>query len=218
MTPQQKQKTTLLIGGFAWILCLQYFVAQILVANAWTTPFSLRNNYISDLGNTACAVTSQGYVCSPLHGLMNAAFVLQGLLMIVGALAFAMVYRANKLAVIGFAGLALAGVGTVLVGFVPENYMSPLHGLGAILAFLAGNLGVLFIGLGHTTRSRKFDVYTIVMGSIALVAFALFISKIFLGLGVGGMERTTSYAQVIWMISFGAYALGSHGPLQNNVN
>ncbi len=205
MTPTQKRKAALLTGSFAWILCLQYFMAQIVVANAWTVPFSLRNNYISDLGSTACAVTSQGYVCSPLHGLMNASFVLQGLLMLAGALAFAFAYRANKLAVVGFAGLALAGLGTILVGLVPENYMSPLHGAGAILAFVIGNLGVLFVGLARATRSRVFDVYTVAMGAIALVAFILFASKIFLGLGVGGMERVTSYAQVTWMISFGVY-------------
>lgn len=126
--------------------------------------------------------------------------------MVAGAVAFMLAYRANKLAVAGFMGLALAGMGTVLVGFVPENHMSPLHGLGAILAFVVGNLGVLLVGLARTTRSRGFDAYTVAMGFIALAAFALFASKVFLGLGIGGMERVTSYLQVVWMVSFGVYA------------
>ena len=38
------------VGALAWVLAAQFFVAQAVVQSAWTTPFSLRENYISDLG------------------------------------------------------------------------------------------------------------------------------------------------------------------------
>jgi len=43
-------------GGAIWILAtLQYAIVQVIVASAWHHPaYSWLNNYISDLGNTAC--------------------------------------------------------------------------------------------------------------------------------------------------------------------
>ncbi len=40
----------LLIGALCWILCLEWFVSQAIAQAAWTTPYSLFKNYISDLG------------------------------------------------------------------------------------------------------------------------------------------------------------------------
>ena len=42
-------------GGLAWIAgTVVYFVAQPVVASAWSPGYSWLHNYISDLGNTAC--------------------------------------------------------------------------------------------------------------------------------------------------------------------
>ena len=49
-------------GAFAWILTVQFFVAQGVVQSAWTTPFSLAHNMISDLareGMTMICVTHE---------------------------------------------------------------------------------------------------------------------------------------------------------------
>ncbi|HSX36909.1 MAG TPA: hypothetical protein VLG13_02205, partial [Patescibacteria group bacterium] len=43
-----------LIGPLVWVLSVQYFVAQLLVASSWPLAYSWRRNLISDLGNTAC--------------------------------------------------------------------------------------------------------------------------------------------------------------------
>ena len=42
---------------------------------------------------------------------------------------------------------------------------------------------------------------------IGLVALSFFLKNVYLGLGIGGMERIVSYPQTIWMIVFGAYVL-----------
>ena len=49
-------------------------------------PYSRRTGCISDLGAVGCGIFDGRDVCSPLHLLMNASFVVQGLGMLVGAL------------------------------------------------------------------------------------------------------------------------------------
>src|SRR5215213_175850 len=75
-------------AGVIWVCAAQFFLAQVIAQSRWTTPFSLATNYISDLGNTTCglypAVTGK-YVCSPWHTVMNTSFVLQGVIILVGA-------------------------------------------------------------------------------------------------------------------------------------
>ncbi len=42
-------------GGAVFIVStIQYGIAQIVAASAWTPAYSWSNNFISDLGNTAC--------------------------------------------------------------------------------------------------------------------------------------------------------------------
>src|SRR4029077_8587406 len=79
---------TVWLGAIVWVLAVQFFVAQIVVQSAWVTPFSLTQNFISDLGNTDCGPyppDSGMYVCSPWHTWMNASFILLGLIILVGA-------------------------------------------------------------------------------------------------------------------------------------
>src|SRR5271154_1655168 len=82
-----------LIGPAIWILSIQYFIIQFIVAAAWQAPYSWRFNTISDLGNSACVVYGGRTVCSPLHGLMNASFILLGITMATGAM---LIYQGFK--------------------------------------------------------------------------------------------------------------------------
>src|SRR4029450_761647 len=75
-------------GAIVWILAIQFFIAQIFVQSAWTTPFSLTANFISDLGNTTCGPYPAGsgnYVCSPWHAGMNTSFIVFGVIILLGA-------------------------------------------------------------------------------------------------------------------------------------
>ena len=187
-----------------WILSVQYFVVQIIVANSWTTPFSVQNNPISDLGNTVCGEYSGRYVCSPMHDLMNISFVVLGLTMIWGSLLFARQYMKEPWVKFGLYLLALSGLGTILVGLYPENTIASLHVIGATLPFLLGNIALIILGL-KLDIPKALRVYTIASGSLALFALALFLSGSYLGLGHGGMERLVAYPQTIWMIVYGIY-------------
>lgn len=197
------------IGPGMWILSLQYFAVQIVVASHWTYSYSILKNTISDLGNTNCGIYSGRYVCSPLHNLMNASFIILGLFMAMGALLIYQEFKETKLALTGFSFMLLAGIGTALVGVFPENTISILHIIGAFLPFFIGNLGIVILGYALNVP-KSLRIFTLFVGIITLMALALFYAHSYFGIGIGGMERITAYPQTLWLIVFGLYISKNH--------
>lgn len=193
------------LGSILWILSVQYFVVQILVAGAYDGQFSLAHNTISDLSNTACAVYGDRSVCSPWHWLMNASFILLGLTQLLGALLFYLSGKSRR-NLIGYGFLMLAGIGTIIVGLYPENATGPMHALGAALPFVLGNIALVVLSF-KSKFPTWLKYYSILSGSIGLAALVLFMTKNYLGIGLGGMERVVAYPQTIWMIIVGTYYL-----------
>ena len=193
-----------LVGPVFWIATVHYFVVQIITAAYWLTPFSYKHNVISDLGNTMCGEYAGRFVCSPLYTWMNASFILLGFLMIAGSTLIHEGFRRNAGSAIAFTCMAMAGFGTILVGVFPENTIASLHGLGALLAFLVGNIAIVLFGFVLGLHGW-FKYYTILSGVIALIALGLFYTGTYLGLGEGGMERIVAYPQTLWLIVFGVY-------------
>jgi hypothetical membrane protein len=194
-----------LAGPIFWALSIQYFVAQVVVARAWSYPYSVAHNTISDLGNTVCSLYRGSVVCSPRHVWMNLSFVALGISMIAGSVLLGRILSKNAVSAAGFACMSLAGVGTVLVGLFPENTVSALHIIGAALTFLLGNVALLLFGFA-LEMPRSLRYCTVASGIIALAALALFVTHAYLGLGIGGMERITAYPQTLWLTVFGVYA------------
>jgi len=199
-----------LLGPLVWVLSVQYFVAQLVVATHWPVKYSWSKNVISDLGNTACGAYSGRYVCSPEHALMNASFILLGLTMALGSLLIYTEFRRTRASLIGFSLMALAGFGTVLVGLFPENTVAPMHYSGAFLAFALGNLSIVILSLALRRETDMLRLFSLLTGVLALTAFGMFLLHIYLGLGQGGMERLVSYPQAIWLTLFGLYMFRSH--------
>ncbi len=172
----------------------------------WMQPrYSYGFNVISDLGNTVCGQYFDRYVCSPGYLYFNASLVLLGVTMLIGS---ALLYRAgnrSRLSRTAFFLMGLSGVGTLLVGLFPENTISLLHGLGAILALGVGNVALIIFAFALTQTNRIFRIYTLLTGVVALSAFVLFILRIDLGLGAGGIERIAGHPQTIWLTVFGMY-------------
>ncbi len=165
------------IGGWAQLSVVQYFVAEAAVIAAWSgpEPYSRTTGFISDLGAVSCGIYEDRAVCSPLHLLMNASFVVQGLALVLGALFL----TAGLLSVAARPGVqarrfravaggspqtrvltvpwilavtiriltGVAGVGTVIVGLVPEDLGSPWHFAGALMFFIAGGFALLLLGV-----------------------------------------------------------------------
>ena len=192
-------------GPFLYLSSAQYFLAQLITAQRYEPRYSWLHNTISDLGSTSCSLRSVGH-CSPLHALMNSSFVVLGVTMIIGSVLICRFLESNPWTVVGFVALTISGVGTALVGFMPENRAPVLHAIAAALPFLVGNLGVAILA-GSLRMSPAFRLYTWLSGLGPLVALGFFVGQDFLGLGRGGMERVVAYPQTIWLMVFGSYLL-----------
>jgi hypothetical membrane protein len=52
-----------------------------------------------------------------------------------------------------------------------------------------------------------FSAVTVILGLMSLGSLALFIARMDLGLGVGGMERMIAYPILMWGAGFGGYLI-----------
>lgn len=212
-------------GGIALVASAQYLIAEQVVSAAWTSaPYSFGDNYISDLGVPECLVLTDRVVCSPQWLLMDAAFVLQGII------AFVAVWQLAWLLPRVWRWLATAlgavyGVGMVLVGTFPGSIAEDLggdatraaiHGIGALLAIGGGLVWMLVAGLGMLARRWRgvgiLSLVLVAIGAVGLVGLALLPSTpgADLGLGVGGIERLAVYPIVAWLILMGLSAVLVH--------
>ncbi|MHA7291410.1 DUF998 domain-containing protein [Arthrobacter sp. MDT3-24] len=177
------------IGAWSVLSVLQYFVAETAVIGAWAgpVPYDRRTGYISDLGAVNCGIYDGRDVCSPLHWLMNASFLVQGLGMLLGAL----LLGSGLLCVAARAGARVqparrkpwlaavcvriltgaAGAGTMVVGLVPEDAGSAFHFIGAVVYFLAGAAALVVLGI-LWLRQTPLGWLVLVCGLVSLAALA----------------------------------------------
>lgn len=205
-------------GAICYVIAtLQYVVAQLVVQARWTTPYSWSQNFISDLGNTACGTFavphgSPHYVCSPGHAVMNASFVLSGVLLVAGTILLWAYWPRGKAATVGSVLLIVAGAGKILTGIVPENTQLSLHLLGAFNIPLA-ELGVVLISVSLLHIQRTVGLVGVALGIVGLAGSMLSTAAqiagpaLFLGLGPGGMERVGGYPANLWMLLIGIAVL-----------
>lgn len=199
-----------LLGPLIWVATIEYFLIQLVVAADWKFAYSWRYNTISDLGNTVCGAYNTRLICSPLHGLMNSAFILLGSLMAIGSLLIYQEFKESRGSLVGFTMMAIAGIGTIIVGLFPENTVSWLHFFGAVLPFGIGNLSLLVLARYLYKVGRPMKIYTALTGIVALIALGFFLSSHYGPLGIGGVERLVAYPQTVWLIVFGSYMTRSH--------
>jgi len=204
-------------GAAAWILGVsQYLACQLIAANRWSTPYSWKNNFISDLGNTACGPFSvphgePAYVCSPAHTLMNVSFVLAGVLTAVGALLLRPLWRHSRAVRAGVVLWVIAGFGKIIVGLVPENTNINLHLLGAFNLPL-GSIAILLLSRASGDLPKPWRIAGVLLACVGLFGTVLSIAgqqghDAYLGTGVGGSERLAGYPANLWCLLIGLLAL-----------
>jgi hypothetical membrane protein len=192
------------LGLILYVTTIQYFAVQLVVARQWRPPYSLSRDTISDLGNTACGTWNARYVCSPFHNLMNASFVVLGITMTLGSVLISRSFAHGRASKAGFAAMAIAGLGVIMVGFFPENSVSALHGLGAAIPFVLGNASLIILALS-LKMPAPLRLYLFISGLVALLGLAAYASSHDLGLGEGGIERVVAYPQTLCLIVMGCY-------------
>ncbi|WP_216319022.1 DUF998 domain-containing protein [Deinococcus aestuarii] len=200
-------------GAALWVVgALQFLAAHLIVQTAWSAPYRWSANNISDLGNVRCGPWGDPPrdVCSPLHGLMNVSFAVQGAALLLGALLLWTCWRPTRASRAGRVLLLAGGAGWVAAGLFPADVNENLHVLGAVLIFFAGNLGLLLAGPAFAGRpGLALPRLGALLGAAGLLGMGLLFGGQFLGLGMGGMERVTVFPLQVWTLLAGSAVLGT---------
>jgi len=187
---------------------VQFFVMHFIVKAAWTEPrYSWWSNYISDLGAVHCAPVLGNDVCSPLHVGMNAAFALQGILLLLGTALTARAWARSARPGAWQVMVAVTGLSWVVIGAIPEDVNLTGHSIGALPIFVIGNIALIIAGASKSTRSRPATrKAALALGIIGLLGFgltAIAIADPAGAIGIGIAERVTVFPLQAWAVVAG---------------
>ncbi|MFF7653966.1 DUF998 domain-containing protein [Streptomyces sp. NPDC007983] len=205
------------IGAAAWIVgAAQFLAVQLIAGSRWRTPYSWRDNNISDLGNVHCGMWDDSrprYVCSPLHGLMNTSFAVQGVLLLLGTLLTAVHWGRGRMTRAARILFAVNSGAWILVGLVPADVDEDLHVLGALLIMGVGNIGLLLAGCAprHSLFGRA-RVAAYGIGAAAVTTAWMFFTQHDPGIGLGGLERVAAFGPQLWTLVMALAVLRAPGP------
>jgi len=202
-----------------WIVAAAvYLVAEAVSATAFP-GYSYATNYISDLGVPDVGTFQGRAIDSPLHVVMNGAFVVHGVLFALAAILTVRGGAWRPRAARTFVGLALVhAVGIVLVGLFPgsqtnaDNGLIVFHVLGAAMAMIAGNASAIVAGLTLRRESPGWlGSASIALGVVGLVGLVMLLvdsnSTAISLLPDGVWERAAVYAILVWELLVGVTAL-----------
>jgi hypothetical membrane protein len=211
MTIARRRTFQIRAGALLLVLgTVQFFAAHVIAQSAWPTPYSATTNYISDLGAVTCVSKPGDAVCSPLHAVMNTAFVLQGLALIGGTVLTAAAWAASAGRRVWQGLVVAAGVSWIVVGLVPEDVNGAIHAAGALPGFVVSNVALLVAGASTSTRSHRMARRAaLVLGLVGVTGFALLGALRWSDrpVGVGAAERAVVFPLQIWALVVGAALL-----------
>ncbi len=175
-------------GLLLFVGIAQYAIIGLTIAEAaYPDPpgYSVSKNAISDLG------------VAPALPIFDPSIILVGLLVLAVAWFLFRAFRDRILSIVA----ALAGVGAIAVGVFTEDF-GVIHSLVSAWTFV-------FIALSAIIAMRvvrpPFRYISVILGVLSLIALGLYISKTYLGLGPGGMERMIVWPILVWGLAFGGY-------------
>jgi hypothetical membrane protein len=178
--------TNKILAGIMVFLGTSLFLFGIIISEARYPGYHV-SSVISDLG------------VGPTAWLFNSSVFIFGIFLIISAYLLLNIGTNRYFTAL----LGLAGLGAVLVGLIPETQGAP-HVFAAVMVFIFGGLCAI---TGYSVFRGPFSIISPFLGIIALIATILLASGIYLGLGMGGMERMIAYPLIIWGFGAGAYLM-----------
>ena len=208
----KENKKIINIGALIFLINGLFYLTGEYVA-ALGTGYSLKEvylrNFISSLGvypNLIVEGVPVGF--SKLAIIMNIDFIVTGIGFLVAYyfLIFKML-KSKKYSLLYLITPVLFAVGSVLVGVYQGGVPSEdgLHGLGARLSFLGGNLTLIISG-GSLFKNRKgYSIVSIILGLIGLISASFMNNALTNNLSevVAIYERLTVYPITIWQLMTG---------------
>lgn len=198
------------VAGIILLFGFVYLTFELVAAMAWTDPpYDWARNFISDLGFSDCATVDGDRICSPLHPLMNAGFLVQGTVFTIGSILVGRLildpgFWRRVVTVL----MVTSGVGTFFVGVFHQSLalsaagLNWLHLLAATLAIGAGNIGIVLLGALaiRSVEWRFYGIAVLVIGVVGLVASVLLALGVDPGIGIGTVERIAVYPLNTWTV------------------
>ncbi len=190
------------VAGILLALAGVIFLMGVITAEAtYPDVYTTHDNEISDLGATR---PPDSIIRQPSARIFNTTMLATGALILASAWSVRAAFGSRRTTI----SMALLGIGVLGVGIFPGN-RAPMHGLFAMLAFVAGGLACI---LSARVQEGMFRWLSRGLGVVALgsLVVALFSDStpIWDELGDGGVERWIAYPVALWMVAFGAYLCG----------
>lgn len=208
----KEDKKIINIGALIFLINGLFYLTGEYVA-ALGTGYSLKEvylrNFISSLGvypNLIVEGVPVGF--SKLAIIMNIDFIVTGIGFLVAYyfLIFKML-KSKKYSLLYLITPVLFAVGSVLVGVYQGGVPSEdgLHGLGARLSFLGGNLTLIISGVSLFKNRKGYSIVSIILGLIGLISASFMNNALTNNLSevVAIYERLTVYPITIWQLMTG---------------
>ena len=208
----KENKKIINIGALIFLINGLFYLTGEYVA-ALGTGYSLKEvylrNFISSLGvypNLIVEGVPDGF--SKFAIIMNIDFIVTGIGFLVAYyfLIFKML-KSKKYSLLYLITPVLFAVGSVLVGVYQGGVPSEdgLHGLGARLSFLGGNLTLLISGVSLFKNKKGYSIVSIILGLIGLISAGFINNALTNNLTevVAIYERLTVYPITIWQLMTG---------------
>ena len=173
------------VAGALFFVAASQFVIGLIVSEAIYPGYSVSANYISDLGVGASSM------------IFNSSIFLLGFLVLIGAYFLQRVFNFKFLTLL----LVLTALGAMGVGVFTEN-SGRIHWVVSLITFLFGGLSSV---TSFRLLKQPFSFIVVILGLMSLGALGLYGGRIYLGLGVGGMERMIAYPILMWGAGYGGY-------------
>ncbi|CZT23584.1 uncharacterized protein RCC_09298 [Ramularia collo-cygni] len=192
---------------------ISYFTLEYLTSRATAQPYSYIRHHTSLLAYPYPFKDKDTHLPtrSPRAYWMKANFILNGLFHLTGQLHFIngqFLLTRKILAWMYCIGITLVAVDSGDASTPRgEKKQSPWHGLGAVMAILAGNLGSVLAGLGSGEEGGVYRGLSMGLGGVGLVGAVL--SGVFVdGRWRGMWQRSAIYPIAMWMGVTGVTLMG----------
>lgn len=212
MTNKNVQK----YGALLFIInAIVYLTTEFIAALGTKLPLSevYLKNYISSLGvYPGQDVKDIPQNFSPLALVMNIGFIFTGIGFLTAfILLFSKRVKSNKAFTLAIITTIIFGCGSILVGLFQGGVPSEdgIHGIGARMSFLGGNITLILTGIFFKKYSRPYAYISVFLGIIGF-ASAMFMNNAInnnLTDVVAIYERMTVYPITLWQLITGIYFL-----------
>jgi len=217
-TTDENRRLVALAGGIA-IVGTIWMIMAITVAESLTPGYIISKYQISGLGSPiflGTCTTVPDCLAAPSTPIQPASAIFVSAVFLSAILGLWYAYLLHKAAAHRRFALAIvvSMVGWFLVGVSYLPFYLGLSGEGVVVGAFVLHLGGAYtyglVGLGAAISTYRFTrapmkYLSVILAVVSAAAFLLMGSGIYLGLGLGGMQRMGVYPLFLWTVAFGAY-------------